>query len=125
MFAEVQVAGTAALNGSQECVKEIRKTYKERRDLLIKSFKRIAFFASAMQTSLAKKVTLLSILILFGIILNEVPLILSGGITPMNAKKAISIVNPYGLDVSSGVEKEPGIKDYNLIRDLVSIVKSV
>ena len=35
-FTPVQVAGTAALNGPQECVNEIRKTYKDRRDLLIR-----------------------------------------------------------------------------------------
>ena len=54
----------------------------------------------------------------------EVPLILSGGINPNNAKRAITIVNPYALDVSSGVEKEPGIKDYNLIRDLMTAIRS-
>ena len=42
-FTPVQVAGTAALNGPQECVSEIRKTYKDRRDLLIKSFKKIGW----------------------------------------------------------------------------------
>ena len=42
-FTPVQVAGTAALNGPQECVSEIRKIYKDRRDLLIKSFKNIGW----------------------------------------------------------------------------------
>ena len=42
-FTPVQVAGTAALNGPQKCVNEIREIYKERRDLLIKSFKRIGW----------------------------------------------------------------------------------
>ena len=36
-FTPIQVASTAALNGSQECVKNIRKLYKERRDVLIES----------------------------------------------------------------------------------------
>ena len=36
-FTPVQVAATAALNGSQRCVEEIRETYKKRRDVLIES----------------------------------------------------------------------------------------
>ena len=36
----MQVAATAALNGSQRCVEEIRETYKKRRDVLIESFQR-------------------------------------------------------------------------------------
>ena len=39
-FTPVQVAATAALNGSQRCVEEIRETYKKRRDVLIESFER-------------------------------------------------------------------------------------
>jgi alanine-synthesizing transaminase len=39
-FTPVQVAATAALNGSQKCVEEIRETYKNRRDVLIESFER-------------------------------------------------------------------------------------
>ena len=39
-FTPVQVAATAALNGSQQCVEEIRQTYKKRRDVLIETFAR-------------------------------------------------------------------------------------
>ncbi len=38
MFTPIQVAATVALNGPQDCVKEITQTYKKRRDVLIKSF---------------------------------------------------------------------------------------
>lgn len=53
------------------------------------------------------------------------PLILAGGLTPKNIKEAIQIVNPYGVDVSSGVEKEPGIKDHEKIYDFIRRAKEV
>jgi phosphoribosylanthranilate isomerase len=40
------------------------------------------------------------------------PLILSGGLTPENVGDAIAAVRPFAVDVASGVEHAPGIKDY-------------
>ncbi len=47
-------------------------------------------------------------------------LILAGGITPENIGEALRTVNPSVIDVASGAEKEPGVKDYNKIKALMN-----
>lgn len=50
----------------------------------------------------------------------ERPVILSGGLTAANVAEGIGLVKPYAVDVSSGVERTPGIKDPQKIRDFMT-----
>lgn len=48
------------------------------------------------------------------------PIILAGGLTPSNATTALQTVHPAALDIASGAELSPGIKDFNKIKSLLS-----
>ena len=47
------------------------------------------------------------------------PIIIAGGLNSSNVSTLIRSINPYGVDVSSGVEVELGIKDYNMMKNFV------
>lgn len=53
-------------------------------------------------------------------ILGEVPLILAGGLTPVNVGEAIATVRPQAVDVATGVERRPGVKDSTLVAQFVA-----
>ncbi len=53
----------------------------------------------------------------------KVPVMLAGGLTVDNVRDAVRIVQPLGVDVSSGVEREPGRKDHDAVRKFLREAK--
>ena len=52
------------------------------------------------------------------------PWFLSGGINSNNIKQILNDINPFGVDLSSGVEKELGIKDNRIINSFIGKLKN-
>ncbi|HVC20850.1 MAG TPA: phosphoribosylanthranilate isomerase [Vicinamibacterales bacterium] len=52
-------------------------------------------------------------------------LVLAGGLTPDNVGEAVRVVRPFGVDVSSGVEARPGVKDPQKLRAFLSVVRGM
>ncbi len=57
-------------------------------------------------------------------IAREFPILLAGGLDPDNVVEAIHAVHPWGVDVSSGVERAPGIKDHDRVRQFIRQAKT-
>ncbi|RYZ32276.1 MAG: N-(5'-phosphoribosyl)anthranilate isomerase, partial [Myxococcaceae bacterium] len=53
------------------------------------------------------------------------PVLVAGGLKPSNVAEAVKATRPYGVDVASGVESSPGIKDLDAVRAFVRTVRSL
>jgi phosphoribosylanthranilate isomerase len=51
-------------------------------------------------------------------------IILAGGLTPENVAEAIRVAEPFAVDVASGVEKRPGRKDPERLKEFFAAVES-
>ena len=49
-------------------------------------------------------------------------IVLAGGLTPATVADAVAVVQPYGIDVSSGVEVAPGVKDHAKLKALFQVL---
>ncbi len=54
---------------------------------------------------------------------SRLPVILAGGLTPGNVGDAVRAVRPYAVDVASGIEESPGVKDRSLMLAFVEAVR--
>ena len=54
---------------------------------------------------------------------SPVPVVLAGGLTPENVGEAIREIRPYAVDVASGVEERPGIKDHKKIAAFIAAAR--
>jgi phosphoribosylanthranilate isomerase len=55
----------------------------------------------------------------------DLPVFLSGGLNPDNVKKACRTVQPWGIDLSSGLESSPGLKDFDKLEQLFDRMREV
>ena len=52
------------------------------------------------------------------------PVLLAGGLNPANVRAIVARFRPFGVDVASGVESAPGVKDHALVREFIGNAKA-
>lgn len=62
---------------------------------------------------------------LLGEIARDIPFFLSGGLHAGNIRSACSVAEPYAVDLSSGVESAPGVKDYDKIETFMNEIRKI
>lgn len=55
----------------------------------------------------------------------EVPFLLAGGLGTHNIRNAIKTVKPFGVDLSSSLESEPGVKDFDKLDDFIEEMRDI
>ena len=57
--------------------------------------------------------------------LDPLPMVLAGGLTPETVARAATLVRPYAVDVSSGVERAPGVKDSDRVMRFLEAIRDI
>lgn len=99
-----------AIRVNQNCnLKKMADDYHQASGLLLDTFNKNIYGGTGerFDWSLAK-------------VMLDLPIILAGGLNPETVEAAIKQVNPYAVDVSSGVESTKGIKDIDKIKQFLS-----
>jgi phosphoribosylanthranilate isomerase len=55
--------------------------------------------------------------------MKQLPVVVAGGLTPQNVVEMMTVLEPWGVDVVSGVEREPGRKDADKVKAFVTAVR--
>lgn len=101
-----------ALKAEEETIKDL-KEYEKVCDFILldsaNSKKQMGGTGKIADWKVAKKIVEKS----------KLPIILAGGLNPENIEDAIKKVNPFAIDINSGVESKPGKKDKKLIEKLL------